>query len=363
MKILKRIISLPLSAALLLLCLAGCGSSGSPAPQDSTPESAPVSAAAQDAQDAQDTQDAPAAEDASPVLDAEPTPDDSAQTEFSVGETWVVDGQWELTVTGVTETDERNQFSDKEPAAVYLIDYVYVNTGYVDDDGIMDGLYISLDSGIVDNSGVMGYSYPNTPTNFPKETPVGAACKAQAFVGVDNSGAFSVNISIYDSNNNKQAATFLCDPEAAPVEIDVSTSGPSAENALAIGDTWTVDGQWELTITGVSETDERNEYSDKAPAAVYIVDYTYSNTGYVDEDGIMDGLYIDIADSIVDSTGSMGYSYPGSIANYPDETPVGATCNAQACIGVDNAGSFQITVTKYDGANNKQSATFFVDVP
>lgn len=351
----KRIISLSLVAALLALCLAGCGSTGSSAQQ------APVSKGSSASVSVQEEASTP--EDNSPVVDKEPAPEAPVQTEFSVGETWVVDGQWELTVTGVTETDERNEFADKTPAAVYRIDYVYVNTGYEDDSGIMDGLYISLDSGIVDNSGTMGYSYPNTPTDYPQETPVGASCKAQTFVGVDNAGAFSVNISIYDGANNKQSATFLCDPAADPAEIEVSAAGPSAENALSIGDTWTVDGQWDLTITGVSETDERNEFSDKNPAAVYIIDYTYTNTGYVDDDGIMDGLYIDIADSIVDSTGSMGYSYPCSIANYPVETPVGATCNAQACIGVDHAGSFQVSVTIYDGASNKQSETFFVDVP
>ena len=43
-----------------------------------------------------------------------------------------------------------------------------------------------------------------------------------------------------------------------------------------IGETWTVDGQWSLTVTGVTETAERNEYADEKPAAVYIVDYEYT---------------------------------------------------------------------------------------
>ena len=53
-----------------------------------------------------------------------------------------------------------------------------------------------------------------------------------------------------------------------------------------IGETWTVDGQWSLTVTGVTETAERNEYADEKPAAVYIVDYEYTNIGYEDEDEI-----------------------------------------------------------------------------
>ena len=44
----------------------------------------------------------------------------------------------------------------------------------------------------------------------------------------------------------------------------------------------------------MEETKDRNEYSDKNPAAVYVVTYTYENIGYVDEDGIMDGLYIGV---------------------------------------------------------------------
>ena len=104
-----------------------------------------------------------------------------------------------------------------------------------------------------------------------------------------------------------------------------------------IGETWTVDGQWSLTVTGVTETAERNEFSEKTPAAVYIVDYEYTNIGYEDEDGIAKGIFFDMEDTIVDSGGIMGYSYPNDVARTPNEAPIGSTCKAQACIGVDNA--------------------------
>ena len=52
---------------------------------------------------------------------------------FNIGETWTVDGQWSLTVMGAKKTEERNTYSDKEPVAVYIIDYVYTNIGYEDD--------------------------------------------------------------------------------------------------------------------------------------------------------------------------------------------------------------------------------------
>lgn len=128
-----------------------------------------------------------------------------------------------------------------------------------------------------------------------------------------------------------------------------------------IGESWVVDGQWSLTVNSVEETADRNEYSEKAPAVVYLVTYTYQNIGYVDQNGLMDGLYIDMEDTIVDSAGQMGYSYPADKTLHPQETPVGATCQAQACIGVDNPGSFKIRVTKYDGNGDKQSAVFSVD--
>ena len=128
-------------------------------------------------------------------------------------------------------------------------------------------------------------------------------------------------------------------------------------------DTWTVPGQWSLTITGVTETDDRNPYSDKTPAAVYVVDYTYTNLGYDPEDSFSDGLFMTIDDTIIDSAGSMGYSYPGDQTYYAQRTPVGATCQAQEVIGVDHAGTFKLTVSKYDGNREKQNATFVVDVP
>ena len=134
------------------------------------------------------------------------------------------------------------------------------------------------------------------------------------------------------------------------------------KSSYGIGETWTVDGQWSVTINSVTKTDYRNQFADKNPAAVYMVDYTYTNLGYEDKNGIMDGLYIDFSSGIVDSAGTMGYSYPGNITNYPQQVPVGATCNAQSCIGVDNTGNFKINFSTYDGNGNKQKAVFDITV-
>jgi len=151
----------------------------------------------------------------------------------------------------------------------------------------------------------------------------------------------------------------------------VQTSTPASKEQTApvepvkdygIGEAWTVDGQWTLTVDSVQETSERNPYAEKNPAAVYIVSFTYSNTGYQDANGIMDGLFFNLDESVVDCTGLMGYSYPGDLTDYPQETPVGATCKGQVCIGVDNAGfPVKLNVLQYDGNGQKQTATFILN--
>lgn len=134
----------------------------------------------------------------------------------------------------------------------------------------------------------------------------------------------------------------------------------SIQEEYKIGDTWTVPGQWSLTINSVEETSERNEFTDRNPAAVYIVTYTYENLGY--ESDFLDGLFISFDDGIMDSTGKMGYPYPGNIVMHPQPTPVGGTCEAQACIGVDNAGDFKIHFSTFDGTSTKQKAVFSLSI-
>ena len=132
-----------------------------------------------------------------------------------------------------------------------------------------------------------------------------------------------------------------------------------ATQTLNVGDTWTVDGQWKLTIDSVTTTSDRNQFADVKPQQVVIVTYSYENLGY--ESDFMDGLYFDLSQngdaSVVDSTGEMAVSYPGDISKYPQETPVGAKCTvAQACIGLMNTSdTITMTIKKYDGNSNSQS--------
>lgn len=89
-------------------------------------------------------------------------------------------GKYAITITGIKEMTERNEFSDQTPSQVFLIDYSYKNIEGED-------LYIS-DSNftIIDQEGEIGDTYPNSKTNYPKYTPVGATCKAQMIFGIHN---------------------------------------------------------------------------------------------------------------------------------------------------------------------------------
>jgi hypothetical protein len=136
------------------------------------------------------------------------------------------------------------------------------------------------------------------------------------------------------------------------------TPKTSEKTNYKIGETWTVDGQWKLTITSVQLTEYRNPFFEKEPAAVYVVNCEYENIGYTDSEGIMNGLFFNLDEYVIDREGYVGYSYPGELVDYPQETPVGAKCKAQYCIGVDNAGDFIINVEQYDGEKIKQSASF-----
>lgn len=160
------------------------------------------------------------------------------------------------------------------------------------------------------------------------------------------------------------------DDRIAELESQVADLQQQLEEALSkipqstnqeeykIGETWIVEDLLKLTIDSVEETQDRNQFDESNPAAVYIITYTYENLG-LEEDLY---LSLDFLSSIIDSEGKMGYSYPGDVVYYPQATPIGATCEAQACIGVDNAGPFNLIVTQYDNEYNEHEAKFYLEV-
>lgn len=141
---------------------------------------------------------------------------------------------------------------------------------------------------------------------------------------------------------------------------------PAEENKVyGLGETWTVDGLWSLTFTSVTQTDARNEYSDKTPGQVVLLNYDYENIGYQSED--MDLYICSNQFQIMDANGEIADTYPGDVTTIPQEIPVGAKCvGAQECIGLNNVSEkIKIIVTMYDDTDDdytEYSATFELPV-
>lgn len=137
-------------------------------------------------------------------------------------------------------------------------------------------------------------------------------------------------------------------------------TGNSGPATYGVGDTWTVDGEWSLTVTGVTETERRNPIATDE-AHVYIIDYTYTNLGHGDD--TTNGLYMSIynmisGDVLTDSKGASGSISVLDIENGPEDIPVGSTCEAQDAICLENAGEFTLEIRRYDDEGNSHSATF-----
>jgi len=109
---------------------------------------------------------------------------------------------------------------------------------------------------------------------------------------------------------------------------------------------------YRFTINKVTEMAERNPYSEKQPAQVIIIDYTYTNIAN-DEDLYLGDIYF----KVVDVAGKIGYTYPNSPANYPQRIPKGATCNAQMIFGLDTK-SKEVTIYFYKGLFGQPVAIF-----
>lgn len=126
---------------------------------------------------------------------------------YNLGETWTVDGLWSLTFDSVVSTDERNQYSDDDPAQVIILTYSYENLGYTSD---IQDLYISsVSMNIVDEKGEVAKLYALN-TKSPSPTQVGSKCRgAQEAMGLYNKSEYvTVTVELYDDQLTKHKATF-----------------------------------------------------------------------------------------------------------------------------------------------------------
>ena len=180
------------------------------------------------------------------------------------------------------------------------------------------------------------------------------------------SGLFAVSLTACSSSGVSQEEydKVVAERDSLQEQLDALTGGSEEESdsepqdqesdteEFQVGETWEVEGLFRVTVNSVQETSERNEFDTSTPGAVYMITYTYENLGLEQE------LYVDMESKIVDSTGKMGTSYPGDISMYPQNVPIGANCEAQACIAVDNSGTFKDYVEIYDDDFNSYNAIF-----
>lgn len=97
-----------------------------------------------------------------------------------------------------------------------------------------------------------------------------------------------------------------------------------------------------VTINSAKITSYRNQFSEEKPAQVFIIDYTYEN---IDYDG---DIYIFSSNfNVVDESNNVCSSYPALLNKYPQKTPKGAKCAAQAAFGTV-ANSSKVTLNYHD---------------
>ena len=107
---------------------------------------------------------------------------------------------YSLKINKITTMSERNQFSDKDPAQVILIDYTYTNIASVEDVYLYDSHFK-----VIDSSGKIGYTYPNSKTYYPQKVPIGVTCDAQMIFGI-NTVSDIVDIYFYEGIFDDSAA-------------------------------------------------------------------------------------------------------------------------------------------------------------
>lgn len=129
------------------------------------------------------------------------------KTEYGLDEWWEVEDQWRLKIDSVRFTDERNQFSDKEPEAVVVIKYSYENLGY---EGRSQDLFMTPEN-VIDGEGKVVSTYPAGANVSPKTTPIGAMTEgAEKSYGLtSDEGDIRIHFEKYSNDRDKQKVVFV----------------------------------------------------------------------------------------------------------------------------------------------------------
>lgn len=130
------------------------------------------------------------------------------------------------------------------------------------------------------------------------------------------------------------------------------------KDSYGLGEWWVVEGLWKLKIDSVEIVTDRNQFSEKNPAEVVKITYTYENLGYTDGD-----LYISI-DNVVDSQRKAADTYPLSDVRHKS-IPVGTISEKGAeFFGLvsPNNETISIYFEKYGNGLDKHRTKFVVPV-
>lgn len=110
---------------------------------------------------------------------------------------------YSVRIISITAMEERNEFSDKTPTQVLLMEYEYTNIASEEEVWVGDS-----DFKVIDAGGRIGYSYPNSKTHYAQHLPQGVTCTAQAIYGIDNASE-TVKVNFYPEYEETAAATFI----------------------------------------------------------------------------------------------------------------------------------------------------------
>lgn len=115
-----------------------------------------------------------------------------------------------------------------------------------------------------------------------------------------------------------------------------------------------------ITFNSVKNTDERNQFSDKKPVQVIVIDYTYENISGDEELFIQEFNF-----KIIDEGGTIADTYPAGAEKIPQTLPAGVpgtNCTAQVAYGLMNE-SNKVKLLYYDNMfNSKPDATFEIEI-
>ena len=114
-------------------------------------------------------------------------------------------------------------------------------------------------------------------------------------------------------------------------------------------------GSYTLTITGITETADRNQFSDVVANRVIIISYSYENTSYEN------GLYISSVNfKVYDKDNNLLQTYP-VLLKYPQEISVGRKTDATMAYALNNDQNY-VELEYYDNVfNSKYDSKFKIE--